>query len=363
MPINCQFNLLRSALVYYTGEQISGSLTLLVSKKAVSLEAINITLLGQSSTNWSERAILKQPQIEHNDSAHDAKPLRLNYTGHKVHIRETQKLAGALVLLPGNTQLGSFQFQLPHTLPATCQLPYGSINYTLQVELERRGKYVKCFKQRLIVRKCVEFRSLRPLQSTTPTLSLQLERSVFVPGQGVAYKLIPKRLHSHGYLNIRLCQGITYRSHTPEAKIKRVLRVLDESSEIDGALQLPLTAPIMSDTADQDLIEISYYLEALDDIESIRLPLCVGTVAPPMETDPLAHVDSQPLCFVNLATTALSQNELFAPFNQLMPHSCSREANAFGISRQCDRLKLLKHQKKQSYVKWALHYFYKNMLP
>jgi len=33
MPVNCEFNLSRAAAVYYTGEQISGSLTVTVDGK------------------------------------------------------------------------------------------------------------------------------------------------------------------------------------------------------------------------------------------------------------------------------------------------------------------------------------------
>lgn len=423
MPINCQFNLSRSSRVYYTGEQISGTLLLSVAKKKpLQLEGeceshlsngfvvvvvagliryrgtvtnttnsslllstgISIALIGLSQTNWQETDRSCR-QIEHNDSTGRTESVQIQFEGNKTHIEQTEQLAESLILPQGITQLGSFEFQLPDSLPGSCRLPHGSVDYTLQVSLERRGKCVKRFQHRLIVRNHIEFGELRPAQCESSTCSLRLPRSVFVPGQRVGYQ-VETTCMSSGPLVTRLCQCITYVSQQPVAKVKKVLRVLDESCELEGALHLPLTAPIARQMQGEP-IEITYHLETLssDATEPLRLPLLVGTVAPPVDSSCVQQAASCPsLGFVNLgkcrpvqhlhlvisisnSTAALCENELlFSTISQLLqPHSCSREikVSSFAPAKHSEHLKLLRHQKKQSYVRLALRFFYKRLLP
>ncbi|KAH8420956.1 hypothetical protein KR222_011090 [Zaprionus bogoriensis] len=390
MPINCQFNLSRSSAVYYTGEQVTGTLALTVAKKRpLQLEGISIALLGRSTTHWHE-VDKSCTQIEHNDSTGRNEPVQLQFGGTTTHVEQRQKLAQSLLVPQGKThQLGAFEFALPDSVPGSCRLAHGSIDYTLQLTLERRGKHAKCFQQRLIVRNRIELHEVRPAVCETRTLCLRLPRSVFVPGQRVAYQLQP----APGVAQVpgcklvtRLCQCITYSSPQHLGKHKKVVRVLDDSCEWEGALHLPLTAPIMRQSQGE-LIEISYYLETLSDCsEPLRLPLSVGTVAPPVDAVQ-QPVSCPSLGFVNLGEcsklrcthriahfsvillsffAALCENELlFSTINQLLPHSCSREMNAsnFSFSKHSERLKLLRRHKKQSYVRLALRFFYKRLLP
>ncbi|KAH8337392.1 hypothetical protein KR059_008872 [Drosophila kikkawai] len=357
MLINCEFNLSRAAAIYYCGERISGSLTVTVGgKKPFPLVGVNITLYGTSTVHWRE-SDPGPPQIEHNDSARQVECAKVDYKGRKVHINETNNLVGGLVLPPGPKDLGPFEFQLPESLPATCSVPNGRVEYILKVVIERRSKHSKSFEQRLVVRRSLEFADLKPQIKETSTLSLSLPRSVFVPGQSVGFEVDSR----DGVLDIltRLCQSITYHSSVPENRTKTVKKVLAECSSPNGNLRLPLTAPIMSHPDQFGPIHISYFIEAYNFVDPpLRLPLFVATVAPPTHSP---SIESSRLCFVNLA---LSHGDWLSPINQLLAQSCSREIGALALNKHCEGIRLLKGPKrKQSYVQLAMRYFHKKVLP
>ncbi|XP_034487661.1 uncharacterized protein LOC117791865 [Drosophila innubila] len=354
MPIKCQFNLSRTSAVYYTGEQISGTITLKITKKPMQVEGISITLLGVTTTSWHEAA-KDLTHIEHNDSTGPTEPIQLHYAASKTHVEQTQQLAKSLILPPGCMQLGNFALQLPNNAPGSCRLDYGTTNYSLQLTLERRSKHAKRFQHRLCIRNRIEFHELTPATIQSSTLCLNLPRSVFVPGQRVAYRLeasVPSC-----QFTTRLCQCISYESQQPVVKCKKVVRVLNESCNMEDSLHLPLTAPIMSRLSGE-AIEIAYYLETLSDCSKpLRLPLFVGTVAPPVDNPK----NCSSLGFVNFG---LSENVLMcSSINQLLPHSCSREIATSSYAKHNEHLKLLRRQKKHSYVRIALQYFYKHLLP
>ncbi|XP_017057184.1 arrestin domain-containing protein 17 [Drosophila ficusphila] len=355
MAINCEFYLSRAAAVYYTGEQISGSVTVTVDgKKPFPLEGVNITLHGLSSVHWRE-SLRGLPEIEHNDSSGQLESVKVDYSGSKVHINQTKKLTDELCLQPGAFQLGEFSFELPKILPATCSLPYGNIEYSLKVVIERKGKHNKCFQQRLVIKKRLEFIDLKPQFKETSNTRLNLPRSVFVPGQSIRYEIESK----DGVLEFvtRLCKKTSYTSSEPNKKTKTVIEVLSESSDLKNDLRLPLTAPIMSHSDQLEPIDISYYIETFNYLDPpIKLTIFVGSVAPPVDSP----MESSRLCFVNLA---LSQSELFRPINQFLAHSCSREIGAMALNKHCERIKLLKGPKrKRSYVQLAFRYLYKKVL-
>lgn len=219
----------------------------------------------------------------------------MDFNGSKVHINQTKKLSEVLQLEPGTFRLGDFNFQLPENLPATCSLPFGNVEYVLKVVLERRGTHNKCFQQRLVIRKCVEFGDLKPQYLETANMGLTLPRSVFVPGQSVSYEICSK--DGVQDFRIRLCKRISYTSQQPSVKTKAVTQVLSESSELNGNLRLPLTAPIMSHSDQLDPIQISYYIETFNSLNApIKVPIFVATVAPPVNS----HTESSRLCFVNM---------------------------------------------------------------
>ncbi|XP_001979222.3 uncharacterized protein LOC6553228 [Drosophila erecta] len=356
MPINCEFNLSRAAAVYYTGERVSGSLTVTVAgKKNAKLEGVSVTLHGVSTVHWRE-SLRGAPEIEHNDSTGNLECAKVDYSGSKVHVNQTKRLTEAIRLQPGTFPLGDFEFQLPENLPASCRLPFGSVDYVLKVVLERRGTHNKCFQQRLVVRRCLEFGDLKPQYLETSNVALALPRSVFVPGQSVSYEIYAKDA-VQDFLT-RLCSQISYTSQRPNAKTKTRTQVLAESSELSGSLRLPLTAPIMSASDQLEHIQISYYIETFNFPNApIKLPIFVATAAPPVNSS----LEASELCFVNMA---LSHGELLRPVNQFLAHSCSRELDGLALNKHCERIKLLKGPKrKQSYVQLALKFFFRKVLP
>lgn len=354
MPVKCQFKLSRASAVYYTGEQVSGTLTLTIIKKPLQVEGISITLLGNSITSWNEANNCLQ-QVEHDDSTGPTEPALIHYSATKTHVQQTLQLAESMILPLGSVELGNFVFQIPSNVPDSCHLDYGSINYSLQLTLERRSKHAKRFQQRVCIRNRIELLELRPTATESSTVCLSLPRTVFVPGQRVAYQL-EASIPSCQFMT-RLCQCISYESQKPLAKFKKVVRVLDQSCNMEDSLHLPLTAPIMSRLPGEPIV-IVYYLETLSSCsEPLRLPLLVGTVAPPVNRPTSCNS-------LGLVNFGLSESELmFSSMNQLQPNSCSREFATSSIVKHSEHLDLLRHQKKHSYVRLALRYFYKRLLP
>ncbi|XP_016985913.1 uncharacterized protein LOC108049285 isoform X2 [Drosophila rhopaloa] len=226
----------------------------------------------------------------------------------------------------------------------------------LRVDFERRGKHNKCFQQRVVIRKNLEFSDLNPQFKETSNISLSLPRSYFVPGQNVGYEINSK----DGSLEplTRLCKKICYTCQKPNAKTKKVIQVLSECTDLKSNLRLPLTAPIMSHADQLGLIQISYYIETLNFQDPpLKLPIFVVTAAPPV----YSSMEPSRLCFVNMA---LSESELCTPINQFLAHNCSLEIGALALNKHCERIELLKGPKRQkSYVQLALRYFHKNVLP
>ncbi|KAH8382655.1 hypothetical protein KR009_004650 [Drosophila setifemur] len=358
MPINCAFNLSRAEAIYYTGEHISGSLTITIAgKKPYRIEAVCIALLGETLVHWKESRPVEPTKIEHNDSSRSLACAQVDYKGKKVHINQKKNLTDGPCLLTGTLELGEFGFHLPENLPSTCRVPLGTVEYTLKVEVERRGKYSKCFEQRLVIKRSLEFSHLGHQFKDSPQLRLTLPRSIFVPGQNVSYEVQSKKRESNTLT--RLCQCINYRSQSPEEKTKTVIRTLSHCSDLKNKLRLPLTSPIMTYGCDsKEPINISYYVESVNHFAPpIKLPLFVATIAPPVES----FLELSPLCFVNLA---LSESVLLGPINELLGHSCSRDIGALGTNKNCERIKLLNAStRKQSYVQLALRYFSKKVLP
>ncbi|ALC47985.1 CG18268 [Drosophila busckii] len=362
MRIKCHFNLSRLPAVYYTGEQISGTLALTVKKKPIALKGITISLCGTSNVSWHEPAAHAVLQVEHNDStlAQAEPPAGIDYTAQKVHIEQFQKLSGALILQPGWTDLGNFEFTLPNKLPGSCSLPLGSISYALLVKLERVSKPEKIYQQKLCIRKHIEFFELNAGHCESAALRLSLHRSVFVPGQRIIYRLQAKEPARIFQSQTRLCQCISYASQQPVAKINQVVRVLIASTEPTDALRLPRLAPLMSQQLEEP-IQISYYLETLSNCsDPLKIPLYVGSVAPLVVDQQLACTDfTRAGCYVNLGLTEIEP--MFYSMRQLLPiNNYSQETNALGLPQ---KLKLLQLQKKQSYVHLAIRHFYKSLFP
>lgn len=225
-------------------------------------------------------------------------PGYISYACNKLHWEQAQQLTHALNLPSGGKKRCNFGFELPCDLPGKCRLPLGSTSYTLQVLLQRRGKHDKHFERSLCVKQRIELLDLQPATSSSGSLELCLPRSIYAPGQRVSYQL--HTTEPHATCHTRLCQSITYRSIEPALKEKRVRRVLDENSDRTGVLHLPLTVPIMTKLPGEP-IEIAYFVEAATTScsQPLRLPLWVGTVAPPV--DVMASLTNGPtLGFVNL---------------------------------------------------------------
>lgn len=319
MPINCEICLSRISAVYHTGEHITGWIDLVAGKKPLHVEgefnkqmplacwhatdsdamitmrystwtALSISLRCHSTVGWQEvdRSL---PQIVHNDSEAIREPDYINYTGDKLYLDQTQQLLQGIYLLPRGIKRCIFDFQLPSELPGMCRLPLGRTSYTLQVRLLRYSKHDKIFQKSLCVKQRIELRDLRPATSSSVSLRLHLSRSSYVPGQRIAFEVQPTEPAT---CRTCLCQVITYRSEQPAVKEKRVQRVLDESSDSAGVLHLPLCTPLMTQLQGEP-IEISYFVEAGSNLcrQPLRLPLWVGTVAPPIDAPADARTDSR----------------------------------------------------------------------
>ncbi|KAH8350131.1 hypothetical protein KR067_002687 [Drosophila pandora] len=350
MRAHCEFKLSRSAAIYYSGEEISGSVSISIyGKKAISIEATSITFFGVTTVHWKEP--LENPQIEHNDSSASLEWVKVDYTGDRVHINETKKLTNGLILPTGTTNLGYFKFSIPENLPATCRVPLGSVGYTLTLKIDRCGKFRKCFEKRLVIKRQLDFNDLKPDFKESSRFVLTLARSVFVPGQTVTYEVQTK----DGVLDsiTRLYQCIIYKSQSPKVKSKKVTKCLSECRQDTNKLHLPLTVPIMTYREPTGLISISYYVETLSYGDpSISLPIYVVTAAPPM----YSSTEFSCLCYTN---PVLGHSDVFTPFNKLMINGNSMEIGAVSLNKHCELIELLRVRKqKRSSVYLALRCLY-----
>ncbi|EDW14200.1 uncharacterized protein LOC6572633 [Drosophila mojavensis] len=358
MPINCEICLSRISAVYHTGEHITGWIDLVAGKKPLHVEALSISLRCHSTVGWQEvdRSL---PQIVHNDSEAIREPDYINYTGDKLYLDQTQQLLQGIYLLPRGIKRCIFDFQLPSELPGMCRLPLGRTSYTLQVRLQRYSKHHKIYQKSLCVKQRIELRDLRPATSSSVSLRLHLSRSSYVPGQRIAFEVQPTEPAT---CRTCLCQVITYRSEHPAVKEKRVQRVLDESSDSAGVLHLPLCTPLMTQLQGEP-IEISYFVEAGSNLcrQPLRLPLWVGTVAPPIDAPADARTDSPALGYDNLA---LNENDsLGATICERPRHSFHIRSRRSKAKGQGDHLRKLRRPKKPSYVLLAWRYFSDILFP
>ncbi|KAH8336485.1 hypothetical protein KR074_000602 [Drosophila pseudoananassae] len=346
MSLHCEFNLSRTSAVYYSGEEISGSVTVAIyGKKTYSIEATSVTFFGSSTVYWTEP--LAVPEIEHNDSSTSLEWDKMDYTGFKVHINETKRLTNGLELPTGITHLGYFKFFIPQNLPATCRVSLGRVAYTLKLRIDRCGKYSKCFQRHLVIKRLVEFSDLKPDFKEDCRFILTLPRRVFVPGQSISYKVQTK----DGVLDsiTRLCQCIIYESQSPKVKSKKVTRCLSESGLNTSVLHLPLTVPIMTNDEPTGPIIISYYVETLSyGHRSISLPIYVATAAPPVHSS----TEISSLCYTN---PVFSSCDVLTPFNTLITNRSFPEIGELALNKHCELIDLLRcTKKKRSNVYLAL---------
>ncbi|KAH8276225.1 hypothetical protein KR026_005806 [Drosophila bipectinata] len=351
MSVQCEFNLSRSPAVYYSGEEISGSVSVAIyGKKRISIEATSVTFFGSSTVHWTEPLTVRE--IEHNDSSTSLEWDKMDCTGSKVHINETKKLTSRIELPTGITHLGYFMFFIPQNLPASCRVSLGRVAYTLKLRIDRCGKYSKCFERHLVIKRLVEFSGLKPDFKEDSRFVLSLPRSVFVPGQSISYKVQTK----DGVLDsiTRLCQCIIYESQSPKVKSKKVTRCLSECRLNTSMLLLPLTVPIMTYEEQTGPISISYYVETLSyGHQSISLPIYVATAAPPV----YSSTEISSLCYTN---PVFSSFEVLMPFNKLTTNRSSLEIDELALNKHCELIDLLRcTKKKRSNMYLALRCLFK----
>ncbi|XP_067638838.1 arrestin domain-containing protein 17 [Eurosta solidaginis] len=147
MPTICQFKFSRPTPIYYSGEQITGSITLSTTKE-LPVEAIELSLVGCERVQWLERN--KADLILHNDSIE--KDNNMIYSSEREFLYDTYTLAKRVRLLQDEVIMEEFCFTLPTDALASRSLKYGEIVYTLQLTLQRKSDFNKVFKARVIVK-------------------------------------------------------------------------------------------------------------------------------------------------------------------------------------------------------------------
>lgn len=131
--VNCIINFNNSNLngVYYSGQEVSGSVTLHNEKPRL-IRALLLKIEGYAQTRWSE------------SSGTGSDSTSQTYSAREDYLNETTVLINSE---PGERELEvgqhtfSFCFFLPLTIPSSFQNYYGDIVYQVKVEMDRRLKF------------------------------------------------------------------------------------------------------------------------------------------------------------------------------------------------------------------------------
>ncbi|XP_017482089.1 PREDICTED: uncharacterized protein LOC108371100 [Rhagoletis zephyria] len=339
MPTTCRFKFSRTTPIYYSGEQITGSVILSTTKQ-LPVEAIHLSLVGCERVQWLARN--RSALIPHNDSVEKEDNKEL-YHGKQEHLCESYTLAKAVRLLPGEVRLEEFCFMLPHDVPASCEMIYGEVVYYVRLVLQRKSVCNKVFKARITVKNRLDLSNatdlVEPHELTIPCVPTTSDEAAplnftlstgtgYVPGQSIFYTLYGRhKFAACNRLRVNLCQLSTFRASKPQTKTKELLKVLKSNTHkigssyvtVCGQLSIPLVAHITLKSNENNLIQISHFVEAMlinkkHILQKLIIPIVIGTV-PPKRKERTPEEKSFELlehfyCYDNLATDEICDTSI-----------------------------------------------------
>ncbi|CAD6995992.1 arrestin domain-containing protein 5 [Ceratitis capitata] len=333
MPTTCQFEFSRATPIYYSGEQISGSIILRTTKR-LSVEAIQIFLVGTERVEWLERN--REAILLHNDSTEQDN--KLLFSDKRELFCESYTLAKHTCLQAGEIFAEKFSFTLPHEAPASYNTKYGEIFYCVRLILQRTSIFNKVFETRCIIKNridlcaSVELSEPQTIKVANTKSSDVQETSLlftvcsgtgYVPGQNIIYTISGRhRFSACNRLRVNLCQLSTFRATKSQMKVRESLIILNRDTRkisssyvmACGQLNIPLLTHISLPANENNLIKICHYLEAMLTykkriLQKFIIPITVGTIPPKRvklsELEQYMEGAQQNHCYDNLATDAV----------------------------------------------------------
>ncbi|XP_054725111.1 arrestin domain-containing protein 3 [Anastrepha obliqua] len=331
MSTSCQFKFSRNTPIYYSGEQITGSIILSTTKQ-LPVEAIQLSLVGTERVQWLEKS--RGASLLHNDSIErDNKEL---YSGKQEHLCESYTLAKCMRLQAGEVRVEEFCFTLPHDAPASCEMLHGEVGYCVRLVLQRKSVFNKVFTARIVVKNRLDLSDaaelVEPQKLTITSAPSNIHEPLhfslptgtgYVPGQTISYTLHGRHIFaSCTKLRVNLYEASSFRATSPQKKTKEFLKLLKSDAHkicssyvmVCGRLNIPLMVHISLRSNENSLIQISHYVEAVlinkkRILHKFIIPIVIGTV-PPKRKQLMAleksveEVDNF-YCYDNLATDAV----------------------------------------------------------
>ncbi|XP_065354350.1 uncharacterized protein LOC135948823 [Calliphora vicina] len=369
MSITCKFQLSRISNIYYSGEEIAGSITICSSKQR-QIEAIILEFYGQSTVQWWELDKTKE-NIMHNDYSTQELSDKTLYNSHKKHVCEQLKLdsSNCKQLQPHVEYTFEFCFAIPQQVAATYRCLYGQTEYGLRLQMQHAKKVNKEFHQRIVVKNKLDLTQETKYKEPCDVycdnefgqINLQLPCSGFTPGQKIPYHIKCQTSQADCKLLIQLNCFTTCRTQSQCSKYKQIKQIINYekhlSSEFTSHVNIPLHSHISSTINDPELmISIEYTLEAIlingykKALISAAIPLTIGTT-------PCCRFEGgmqSYMCYDNLGS---SSNELLTPPTDANLSDLSHSA----ADQLLESLWILP-SKRKTHLRKSLRYCYKKLI-
>lgn len=318
MPSTCLFALNKENASYYSGEIITGTITLNTTSEK-NVRDVCIVFLGEGKVKWSESHSTRNSNG--GSSTHTT-----YYKSHEVYVDNSTMVHGEGIL-PAGVHTYTFNIPLPLECPTSFEGKYGHIRYEISLKLNRPFRFDNVYKKALTVIKTCdlnlnsmyripllleEMGDLCCCYSSNGSIlyTLKIPYGAYAPGQAVKYSLhVANQTMTDivGY-SYEFVKKVTFTAKTPSRKHRFTRDVLVARSYSDTCLRLStqlfegqfVIPPVPPSTSSDSIIYIEYklkfkvHLSGCNSDSDLKLPLIIGTI-PIMESLPtMQHVANRP---------------------------------------------------------------------
>ncbi|KAJ1521956.1 hypothetical protein ONE63_002287 [Megalurothrips usitatus] len=317
MPIEMQFHFDNPYATFYTGQTVTGRITVSVDKPKT-IRAITVVFKGEAEVKWSESETKQDSQGKDYTDYTD-------YKANETYYENQFYLVGSAngeLEIPAGEHSYPFSCQIPLSAPSSFEGEHGHIRYTAKAVLDRSAwKFNSECKAAFTVvapldlntlpqvKEPIEFENSKSFccfwcKSGPLTLTVRLPVSGYVPGQTIPFQIEIEngsniRIHP---INCVLRKEVKWHAQTPiqKTKISKTtladIAVDDEVNPHDSKsfskdIVVPAVPP--SNLSNCGIIDLEYILK----IEAVaggchrnlsaRIPIVMGTI--PLLTGPTAY--------------------------------------------------------------------------
>ncbi|KAM7361056.1 arrestin domain-containing protein 3-like isoform 2-T2 [Cochliomyia hominivorax] len=303
MPSSCEFEFNKNQPIYYSGEIICGTITLITSSDK-RVRDIRIIFRGEGKVHWTDTERRRKSDGTYvNETIH--------FRSNETYVDNDTKVVGEGTLPPG-THTYTFQIILPIQCPTSCEESYGNIRYELILKINRAFQFDNKFSKPLTVIRTQDL-NLNPVYKV-PIVSEEIFSSccfsctsgkinttftipfgAYAIGQNVKYSLYIQNQSMddiNGY-TVKFIREITFTATSPHHDTRddkltlykkyydtKCLRLTTRS--FSGGFIIPSTPP---STEDRTIIRVRYFVKLFLEMsgcnfdKEIRVPIFIGTVA------------------------------------------------------------------------------------